>query len=87
MPHGWMMGPGMLGGFMMVFWTILWLAFLALVIAGIVWIVRNAGGTGGRGPTQESVKEDSALKILRERYARGEIDHQEFEERRKNLAA
>ena len=51
----------------------------ALVVGGIVlvrklWAVEQ--GSGGRG---------SALYILEERYARGEIDRDEFNERREHL--
>ena len=60
-----------------------------LIILGIVvlakWLFGGAGSSGSsslRGST-----EDRALSILRERYARGEIDKAEFEARKRDLAA
>ena len=55
---------------------------LALVIAAVVLLIRWAGGQlPGRAPHQGR----SPLDILKERYARGEIDKNEFEERRRVL--
>jgi putative membrane protein len=51
-------------------------AFWVLVVMIIVGLVR---GGGGRGRTSSSVR------ILEERYARGEIDRDEFLERRRFL--
>ena len=50
-----------------------------LLIAGTVFLVRWFVG--------ETVikREDSALEILKNRYARGEINKQEFEERKRDL--
>jgi putative membrane protein len=45
------------------------------VIAGIRWLLGQKRETPG----------DSALEILRQRYARGEINKEEFETRRKDL--
>lgn len=68
----WMDGFG--GGWMMILWWI-------IIIAAIVIIVRFAINTTGR-----SQKEDkSALDILKERYAKGEIDDEEFKKRKKEL--
>jgi putative membrane protein len=68
-------GWGMYGGLPMLLW---W----GLVIVAIVLVVRwlFARGTTGGPPAQ-----DSALTILRERYARGEISKEEFDARRRDL--
>jgi putative membrane protein len=59
---------------------IVWLVFLGLVVGGIVLAVRgSSGGATDRG------RERSALDILDERFARGEIDRDEYEERRRVL--
>lgn len=57
----------------------LWMAlFWVGVILLAVWAVRRQGGdTTPRRPT--------ALEILEERYARGEIDEDEFTSRRRQL--
>ena len=80
------MGPGMGWGYGMGwFWTILMAAFWIAVIVGIVFLIRwlvistIAGGRAARS-------EDSPLEILKRRYARGEIDKQEFEEKKRDLA-
>jgi putative membrane protein len=54
---------------------------VVLAFLGVRWLVRNSGGgTSGRPPM-----DDPALAALRDRFARGEIDAQEFEERRRVL--
>jgi len=69
---GWGIGMG-LG--MLLFWVI--------VIALGVWLFRwLADESRGRGVGE---RRDSALEILRERYARGEISREEFEGRKKDL--
>ena len=73
------MMDGMMDGWMWV-WPILFLVVLAAVIVGAVYAAR---GLGSRQPTQ--TPPETALQILKERYARGEIDREEFEERRRVL--
>lgn len=70
------MEPGMMGWMML-----LWLLFLAAIIVGIVLLVRALWGSEGRGEAAERGRR-RALEILEERFARGEIDREEFEERR-----
>lgn len=61
------------------------LLFWGLIIVAIVMLVRGFGGTSkGNAPR---LPEKTALDILRERYARGEIDKAEFEEKRRDLSA
>ncbi len=56
--------------------------FLALVVVGVMFIVRS-GSHDGRSLTRPGGS--SALDILDERFARGEIDQAEYEERKRVL--
>ena len=58
----------------------LWLLVLLAIVAGVVWLVRTLGD----GSSQNG-RASSAMRILEERFARGEIDREEFEERRRVL--
>ena len=80
-PYDWGWGghPMMWGawGFGMMFMMILfWGLIIVAVVVGIRWLL-------GQGKESRS---DSALEILRQRYARGEINKEEFETRRKDLS-
>lgn len=61
------------GGMMWIFWI--------LIIIALVWLVAIATRRGGVFTGSEK----SALEILKERYARGEIDRDEFEQKQKDL--
>ena len=52
--------------------------FWALFILFIVWIVREVSGKNGNSSAK-------ALEILKERYAKGEINKEEFEAKKKDL--
>lgn len=70
-----MWGPDWWGPWMM----LLWLVFLGLAVAGIVLLVRG-------GPPSSDRREGSeARRILDERFARGEIDEEEYRRRREIL--
>jgi putative membrane protein len=84
--HGWGMGPGMMGwGYGMGWiWMIIMAAFWIAVILGIVFLIRwlvISTRTGSHGPGPG----DSPLEILKRRYARGEVNKEEFEEKKKDL--
>ena len=71
--HGY--GMGWFGGiFMILFWVV--------VIAGIVFAIRYMA-TGKEGFSGK--KGSDPLDILKKRYASGEIDTEEYEERKKVL--
>jgi putative membrane protein len=79
-PGGMMGGYGWGGGsgFGMIGMLLWWV----LIVLGIVLLAKwlFSGGPGGGRASG-----DRALEILKERYARGEIDKQEFEEKKRDL--
>jgi putative membrane protein len=54
-----------------------------LIVLAIRWLVRNSRNDRYE-PTAGG--DDGAMAVLRERYARGEIDAAEFEERKRTLS-
>jgi putative membrane protein len=75
----WCCGAG--AWWMLVVGSILVAAILVAVVVGVRAISKR--GDGGR--TGASTPDGDALRILEERYARGEIGIDEFEERRRVL--
>jgi len=69
----------------MVFGPIMMIAVLAAVITLVVFLVRWLGGAS-IVPPPYSPPEKTPLDILRERLARGEIEKQEFEEKKRILS-
>ena len=77
-PHMMWWGGGWYG---MIFGPLIMILVLAVVIAAVVLVVRWAGGPWpGAAPSGRT-----PLDILKERFASGEIDKDEFEERRRVL--
>jgi putative membrane protein len=72
-PGWWMWGAG--GLVMMLMMLLFWGLVIAGAVLGIRWLVRQ-----GRDE-----RSDRALDVLRERYARGEIDKDEFDAKRRDL--
>jgi putative membrane protein len=70
-------------GWWMVFGGILWLLFLVGIIALIAWGISKLAGDRSAAAGDE--KRD-ALNIAKERYARGEISKEEFEQIKKDLS-
>jgi len=78
-------GLGMTG-FGMGFGGIGGLLVLVLLIAGGVYLWRALERRDATRTPTPPRQEDSALQVLRERYARGEIDHEEYTRRKAGLA-
>ncbi len=75
MMDGWGLGYGLFGWLMM-------LLFWILIVVGIVLVVRwfiSEGKPKGLGT------EETALDIAKKRYARGEIDKEQFETMKRDL--
>jgi len=82
---GWNMGSGMMGNWGMgwfgsIFMVVFWILILAGLVFLIRWLIRSTGrdktiGNGG----------NRALEVLKERYAKGEIDKDEFDSKKKDL--
>lgn len=60
-------------------WMLLWWAFGAAILVLLVWVIaRAASGSTGRA-------DDSPEQILKRRYARGELDREEYQRRLEDL--
>jgi putative membrane protein len=84
--YGWGPGSGMMGWgygmgwFGMILMGLFWVAIIVGIIFLIRWLFISTGTKGYRAGS-----EDSALDILKKRYARGEINKEEFEQKKKDL--
>ncbi len=76
-----MMGYGFDGGG----FAWIWMLGGLLVMVGFVVLIVWAVAAVGRGGTSGEPGRSTPLDILRERYARGEITQQEFEQAKKSL--
>jgi putative membrane protein len=76
-----MHGYGGLGTLGMGVGLLFWLALVAGIVVLVVWAVRQAGSRprDERGP--------DAVEILRQRYARGELSREQFEQMKRDLGA
>ena len=70
---------GMMGGGGWWFMPILGIIFLGLIIWAVVALIRGQSGSQSAGV-------DSAMEMLKRRYARGEIDKEEYEQKKKDLS-
>ena len=81
-------GYGMMGGYgfgygMGPIGMILWIVILIAVIIAIVWLVRSLAGSSHHAPT--GPRRSPGLDVLEERYARGEIQREEYLEKKKDI--
>jgi putative membrane protein len=63
---------GSMGGWMIFGWILI----IVLIIAAVSFFVRQQGALN---------REKSAMDILKERYSRGEISKEEFEEKKRDI--
>jgi putative membrane protein len=67
----------MMGGFGMGFGGILWIAIIGVIVF-LVWQYLKQDKNLGNS-------KNSPLEILKQRYAKGEIDKEEYEEKKRDL--
>ena len=70
---GWGAGWGLLGFLHMTLW---WVLLILGIVVLAKWLLSGAHRGGNR-----------ALEVLKERYARGEIQKEEFEQKKRDLAS
>ena len=88
---GYGMGPGMMGGYGGYGYgmgygpvgTIIVAIVVAAAVIGTVFLIRSA--IIGTKPQGSAPHDDDAMEILRKRFANGDIDKEEFEDRKKAL--
>ena len=83
---GWGMGPGMMGnwgmgGSGMIFMMIFWVLVIVALVFLIKWLIQT---TSSRKASEQTGS--GAIDILKERYARGEIDKAEFESMKRDIS-
>ena len=61
---------------MMFMMLLFWILVIAAVVLGVRWLMSD----------QKERRGDSAMEILRQRYARGEINKEEFDAKKKDLS-
>ena len=77
-------GPSQMFGLGWVFMVIVW----ALIIWGAIALIRTSGYKGNLRHHNETINDQSegeALSILKARYAKGEINKEEYEEKKNVL--
>ncbi len=76
----WGIGMGLGGGLIMVL-------FWGALIMGAVWLARSLFPNSQQPPASSTRPEASADDILKQRYARGEITKDQYEQMRRDLSA
>jgi putative membrane protein len=80
-PHaGWMGGYGGYGfGLVHLF---VWAVILSVLVAGIAWLVRSVAG---RPAAPVGERHSAGLDALEQRYARGEINRDEYLQKKRDI--
>lgn len=74
------LGMGLGGGLVMVL-------FWGALIVGAVWLARTLFPSGQQPPASSTRPEASAEDILKQRYARGEISKEQYDQMHRDLSA
>jgi putative membrane protein len=91
MGYGYGYGPGwgMMGGWggygygYGIIHMVIWIVILVAIVALIIWLVRSFSTPGGHYlPPRRS----AGLDVLEERYARGEINRDEYLQKKKDIS-
>jgi cytochrome c oxidase subunit 2 len=69
---------------MMFFGGFFWLLIIAGIVLIVAWLIPGSSWSGRRLPSDRE-DEESPLAILRKRYARGEINREQFERMKRDL--
>lgn len=80
MGHGFGYGLGPIG-------MIIWIVILIAIIVAVVWLVRSLAGSGGHSQLPPGPRRSPGLDILEERYAKGEINRDEYLEKKKDIGS
>jgi putative membrane protein len=80
----WGMMSGSGGGWFGALGMLIWLLVLAILVAGVVWLVRSTA----RHPDSPHFRErrSPGLDVLEERYARGEINRDEYLQKKRDIS-
>ncbi len=62
---------------------LIWVVILAAIVAGIVWLVRALAARDER--QMPPPRRSSGLDVLEERYARGEINREEYLQKKTDI--
>ena len=79
-----MPGPGMMGWGWWGFGGIFMIIFWGLIIVGLIFLIKWLASLSRARTTYEKTH-DLALDILRQRYAKGEINKEEFDQKKRDL--
>lgn len=85
-------GPGMMNfwGYGWMNWIMMLIFWGLLIIGGfylVRWLVRGGGAGTGAGQGSPGPGGNRALDILNERYARGELNREQYEQMKRDISA
>jgi putative membrane protein len=80
---GWWGGMGVMMLIGMVFMVFFWGGIIFLV----VWILRQYSAPGRHEPTTRTTEAPTPLEIAKQRYARGEITKEQYEQLKRDIEA